>query len=187
MTAARASLRPAATASRRISPTVPSPPTVVVVANRQRVQALNRAAVAETARLVLGRVGRDAELGIHLVSAREMTRVNQVYLGHEGSTDVITFDHGSGPRRLHGELFVSVADAVRQAGEFGTTWPEEVARYVVHGILHLCGHDDLKPDARRAMKREESRLVRWLARVLPPTGIARAAMRHRRGIRPRHG
>lgn len=185
MSAARAIRRPSTTASRRRPSPVPSEP-AVVVANRQRVQALVPEAVAETARLVLGRLGRDAELGIHLVSEREMTRVNRDFLGHEGSTDVITFDHGSGPARLQGELFISVADAVRQADEFGTTWHEEIARYVVHGILHLCGHDDLQPVARRAMKREENRLVRWIARVLPPAGIARAA-RRRQGIRPRHG
>ena len=193
MTAARATRRTAKAAPRRrrsmrgaaLPTPLPSPP-IVVVANRQRDQALVPEVVAETACLVLGRVGRDAELGIHLVSAKEMTRLNRDYLGHEGSTDVITFDHGSGPDRLHGELFVCVADAVTQAGEFGTTWPEEVARYVIHGILHLCGHDDLQPDARRAMKREENRLVRWLAQVLPPAGIARVAMPRRKNRR-RHG
>jgi ssRNA-specific RNase YbeY (16S rRNA maturation enzyme) len=37
-----------------------------------------------------------------------------------------------------------------------------VVRYVVHGVLHLLGYDDLKPDLRQRMKREERRLLRWL-------------------------
>jgi probable rRNA maturation factor len=108
-------------------------------------------------------MGVEAELGIHLVSRREMARVNWDFLRHEGSTDVITFDHGSTRARLHGELFISVPDAVTQAREFGTTWRAEVARYVIHGLLHLCGYDDLKPAQRRVLKREEERLVRRLA------------------------
>lgn len=115
---------------------------------------------------VLGDLGVTAELGIHLVSAREMARVNWDFLRHEGSTDVITFDHGSTPQRLHGELFISVADAVKQAGEFGTAWPEELARYVIHGLLHLHGYDDLEPAKRRVMKREENRLVKRFGTAL---------------------
>ena len=56
-------------------------------------------------------------------------------------------------------------DAVAQATEFKTTWQSEVVRYVVHGVLHLLGHDDLQPDLRRKMKREENRLVRRLERL----------------------
>jgi ssRNA-specific RNase YbeY (16S rRNA maturation enzyme) len=57
---------------------------------------------------------------------------------------------------------------------------------VVHGILHLCGHDDLEPAARRAMKREENRLVRWLGRTYPPAAIERAP-RKAPNPRRRHG
>ncbi|HTH46811.1 MAG TPA: rRNA maturation RNase YbeY [Candidatus Limnocylindria bacterium] len=115
---------------------------------------------------VLADLGVTAEVGIHLVSAREMAQVNWDFLRHEGSTDVITFDHGSTPQRLHGELFISVADAVKQAGEFGTAWTEELARYVIHALLHLHGYDDLEPAKRRVMKREENRLVRRFGAAL---------------------
>jgi probable rRNA maturation factor len=126
------------------------------------------------------------ELAIHLVPASEMARVNQTYLQHEGSTDVITFDHSqlvaADVRRLsnqnrsctkrsepphigcygslQGELFICLDDAVKQARAFCTTWQSELTRYVIHGLLHLCGHDDLKPAARGKMKREENRLLR---------------------------
>ena len=111
----------------------------------------------------------EAELGISLVNAREMARINWDFLQHTGSTDVITFDHTEPgqpqPKNgivLHGELFICVEDAVRQAREFGTNWQSELVRYAVHGVLHLLGYDDLKPDLRRTMKRAENRLVRGL-------------------------
>ena len=103
-------------------------------------------------------------MAIHLVSAREMGRINGQFLGHVGSTDVITFDQGSTSERLKGELFISIADAVKQAVEFRTRWSGELARYVIHGLLHLNGYDDLEPAARRVMKRQETRLLRLESR-----------------------
>jgi probable rRNA maturation factor len=104
------------------------------------------------------------ELSIVLVGAKEMASLNEKFLGHEGPTDVITFDYSEGSKGLSGEIFVCVAEAERQAKEFKTNWQAEVIRYVVHGILHLAGHDDLNPVARKKMKREEGRLVRELSR-----------------------
>lgn len=101
-----------------------------------------------------------------------MARVNQEFLQHEGSTDVITFDHGSSNQRLHGEIFISVPDAVKQAREFRATWQSELVRYIIHGLLHLRGHDDLQPAQRRVMKREENRLLRRLATTFTLEGIA---------------
>ncbi len=104
----------------------------------------------------------DAQLCVHLVGAQEMARVNRHYLNHEGSTDVITFDHtdDSDSDAIYGELFISVADAVKQGREFGASWQSELIRYVIHGILHLRGHDDIDPADRRLMKKEENRILR---------------------------
>lgn len=136
--------------------------------NRQRRQFVNLTLLREITESVLGHFPRlkSCELGITFVSPREMARINQDFLQHTGSTDVITFDHADAfdPAGLHGELFISVADAIEQAREFHTTWPEELTRYVIHGILHLRGFDDLTPAKRRVMKREESRLLRATAR-----------------------
>jgi len=157
----------------------------VVIANRQRMKKINSRLLKQIVGGLMAELKiTEAELGIHLVGASEMARVNWNFLRHEGSTDVITFNHGQvlGPaaclsclpqkkqpaRReacptvLHGELFVCVDDAVAQAKQFGTRWQSEVVRYVVHGVLHLLGHDDLQPGLRRRMKRAENRLVRLL-------------------------
>jgi probable rRNA maturation factor len=127
------------------------------------------------------------DLAIYLVAAPEMTRLNEAYLHHAGSTDVITFDYteragqGAGQSRpsptttsvsdrqgarttlLHGEIFICLDEAVRQARRFHTTWQSELVRYIVHGVLHLLGYDDHKPQVRRRMKTAEDALVRRLA------------------------
>jgi len=118
--------------------------------------------VREVAAAVLAEAGQGAELGINFVSAKRSAEVNWQFLQHEGPTDIITFDYGSTLERLFGEMFICVPEAVRQAAEFGTTWEAELLRYVIHGILHLRGYDDLEPTKRRVMKREENRLVRKL-------------------------
>ncbi len=134
----------------------------IEVRNRQRLQRLSTAAVQSLARATLEQLWCSGEIGIHLVGPQEMARLNWDYLQHEGSTDIITFDHGSTETHLHGECFICVADALKQAAEWGTTWPEELGRYVIHGLLHLAGYDDLEPTDRREMKRRENALTRLL-------------------------
>jgi rRNA maturation RNase YbeY len=113
-------------------------------------------------------------LAIDFVTPARMAALNEKFLGHSGSTDVITFDYREGygdelleQCELAGQIFISVADAEAQAMEFGTSWQEELARYIVHGILHLRGFDDLSPGPRKIMKREENRLVRKLSAAWP--------------------
>ena len=154
--------------------------------NRQRTRALNTPLLRRITRHLLQEEFKvaDYELCFHFVEPKEMAEVNRQFLQHEGSTDVITFDNcdsgapvsetarsaispsraGSetGAPMLHGEIFISVADAVKQASEFRTTWQSELTRYLIHGLLHLRGFDDLQPTKRRVMKREENRLLRMI-------------------------
>ena len=141
----------------------------IVIANRQRTKKINARVLKPIIGELLAELKiTEAELGINLVAAREMALVNETFLKHAGSTDVITFDHREKARQrgqateIHGELFICVDDAIQQSKEFKTSWQSEVVRYVVHGVLHLIGYDDLKPALRRRMKREENRLVRRL-------------------------
>jgi rRNA maturation RNase YbeY len=64
---------------------------------------------------------------------------------------------------LRGEIFVCMEAAVAQARQFRSTWALELTRYVIHGVLHLQGHDDLRAGPRRRMKQVENRLLRRLA------------------------
>ena len=159
---------------------------VLSVTNRQRTKKIDSRFLKQVvAELFTELQITEAELGILLVGAQEMARVNWQHLQHEGSTDVITFDYRESARQrlartpappsLHGELFICVDDAVSQAKEFGTNWQSEIVRYVVHGVLHLLGHDDLKPNLRRQMKREENRLVRHLEKRFALAHLSRTA------------
>jgi rRNA maturation RNase YbeY len=152
----------------------------IVFANRQQTKKINVRLLKQIVNELFAELEiSEAELGIALVGAKEMAEVNWRFLQHEGSTDVITFDHRNCELRIancelkiYGELFICVDDAILQAKQFGTHWQSEVVRYIVHGILHLLGHDDLKPNLRRQMKREENRLVRRLAKKFSLAQIA---------------
>ena len=103
------------------------------------------------------------ELDIHVVEAAQITSLNEEYVRHKGITDVVTFDYGSpDDQRVHGEVFICLGEAVRQAKKFRVAWREELVRYAMHGILHLCGFDDQKTADRREMKKAEDGAVDYL-------------------------
>jgi probable rRNA maturation factor len=156
----------------------------VTIASRQRTRKINRRLLKQITTALLADLKiEDAELEVDLVAGPEMTRLNERFLRHAGPTDVITFDyaetgragspppadgaHGVTRPAISGEIFVCVDEAVLQARKFGTSWQSEVARYIVHGILHLVGFDDSSAGARRKMKREENRRLRELSRRFP--------------------
>jgi probable rRNA maturation factor len=148
----------------------------LAIANRQRTKKINTRLLKQIAGELFAELKIvEADLGIALVSAKEMATVNWQFLQHEGATDVITFDHDSTRTKLHGELFICVDVAMAQAKEFKSSWQSELVRYVVHGVLHLLGYDDLKPELRRKMKREENRLVRLLAKRFSLAQLSGAA------------
>lgn len=136
------------------------------IQNRQRTRSVDTRLLKKLLRDVLSNdlgVAR-YEICVHLVGAREMTSVNETFLQHAGSTDVITFSHREPPSttELHGELFVCVDEAIELAPRFRGTWQSELVRYAVHGFLHLQGLDDREPAARRRMKRVENQVLRSL-------------------------
>jgi rRNA maturation RNase YbeY len=153
--------------------------------NRQRTRKLNGpllSQITESALAKLPHVNR-WDLTYYFVSAKRMAEINETHLGHAGATDVITLDYSDANASgyIVGEIFICVEIAVLQAREFRTTWQSEVVRYIVHALLHLCGHDDLKPAARRKMKTVENRLVRRLGRQFRFAALARPASRKRLG------
>ena len=155
--------------------------------NRQRTRAVNLPLLRRLIRHLLAQHLQvdQFELCFHFIARPEMACLNETFLQHSGSTDVITFDHSDLPGRrtpdptlpLHGEIFISLDETVAQAGQFRTTWQCELTRYIVHGLLHLRGYDDLQAAARRTMKREEHRLMRALAGEFPLAQLARRSHR----------
>jgi rRNA maturation RNase YbeY len=137
------------------------------VRNRQRARPLNTKLLRDIVRtLLIEQLSlEDFEIGISIIGQTAMTRMNERYLQHKGSTDVITFDYAESTRSklLTGEIFVCLDEALAQAPRFRVNWQNELVRYIVHGILHLSGFDDKTATARGKMKREENRLMRRLA------------------------
>lgn len=138
---------------------------MIAISNKQRARKLNLRLLEQITAATLEELGIEKlELGIVIVGAKEMAALNKKFLGHEGPTDVITFDYSEkGDGIMQSEIFLCAAEAERQAKEFGTTRQSELIRYVVHGILHLAGHDDLQAAARKKMKVIEGHLVRKLS------------------------
>lgn len=142
----------------------------LLIQNRQRVISLNTRLLRTITQSLLTELLelKDFELAIRIVRAPGMARINETFLQHSGSTDVITFDYSENPSTaLHGEIFICIDDALAQAREFRTSWQSEITRYVIHGVLHLRGYDDLRPAARRKMKREENRLLKKVGALFP--------------------
>ena len=106
-------------------------------------------------------------LDVATLSDAEIRRVNRRFLGHDYATDVVSFPLSeAGSPVLLGALAVSRDTARREAARRGHAPYHEWMLYVVHGTLHLLGHDDQVPAARRRMRRAESEILAVLG--LPP-------------------
>ena len=104
------------------------------------------------------------------IDDQSMAALNETHLGHDGPTDIITFDYSTSTL-LHGELVICPQVAAIHARKFDNSLGEELARYVIHGVLHLLGHDDHDPDDQSKMKAEEDRLLDRLRRQLDFNGL----------------
>ena len=89
---------------------------------------------------------------IGLISDRRMALLHRKFLGQSGPTDVLTFQHG--------EIFISVQTARRNARTFGNSLMCELKLYIVHGLLHLHGFDDHTPAEAYKMKKAQEKILR---------------------------
>jgi probable rRNA maturation factor len=107
----------------------------------------------------------DASISIALVDNDTIHRLNRLHLSHDWPTDVITFPL-SAPEEpaLAGELVISTEMAVAAARESGGEPGRELALYLIHGLLHLCGYDDQREADSDEMNRQQTKLVEALAR-----------------------
>ncbi len=88
---------------------------------------------------------------VALVDDKTMAELHERFLGVPGPTDVLSFPHG--------EIIVSADTAKREAIERGIDPLGELVLYVVHGALHLAGHDDKKPKPRLKMRAAERKVL----------------------------
>jgi len=128
---------------------------------------ISRSRVAALAEGVLRRERvHDALLSIAFVTDRRIAALNRTHLGHAGPTDVISF--GFAPvdnrRAVVGDVYIAPGVARRNAREHGGSVREELMRLVVHGVLHVVGHDHPDGERRYAspMWRRQEKLLRSL-------------------------
>lgn len=125
-----------------------------------------------------------AVLSISVVGNAEIHRMNREYLQHDFPTDVISFglEHSSppdpevvpGPEQdrgrdadIEGEIIVSAEMARDMASTAGWSASEELMLYVIHGVLHICGYDDLIPEEQTIMRKREQAVLQRLGIVQP--------------------
>ena len=140
---------------------------MVEVVNRQRRVVLDVGAWREFADKCLAAIGVDAETGatVAFVSDRRMRQLNREFRGRDKTTDVLSFPSGQESweetdGKTLGDVVVSVDRAREQAVEHGLDFKREVAQLILHGLLHLCGHDHETDDGE--MNRLELTLRRRL-------------------------
>lgn len=105
---------------------------------------------------------RHAMVSLTLLTPRRMAAVNREHLGHDGPTDVISFGFRDVQGAVVGDVYLCPAVAAANAKRFGVPQREELLRLVVHGTLHVLGHDHPEGEARTAspMWRLQERVLR---------------------------
>lgn len=99
-------------------------------------------------------------ISINFLTEKQIIPINDSYLGHNYSTDIITFNYSGENYTLDGEIFISLDDAAFYAKKYDIDIKDEILRLVIHGFLHLLGYDDVDANDKRKMKRLENRLVK---------------------------
>lgn len=136
------------------------------------VLALDEDEVARVCGHVLAHEGvtRPCMVSVSAVGEARMAALNAEWRGVEAPTDVISLecerpddpDLAPGEPCELGDVVLAPAYVARQAAAFGTTAADETRLLLVHGMLHLLGHDHLDEDEARAMEDLEERVLEGL-------------------------
>jgi probable rRNA maturation factor len=140
---------------------------VIYFRNEVRGSGVDVRRLKTVARKLLEAVGEDeSALSLSLVDDEEIRILNRAHRGKDKATDVLSFPlyepGGETPgesERLLGDVVISVDTARRQAAEYDAPLQNEVYRLLIHGILHVLGHDHEEPAERSVMEAEERRLA----------------------------
>lgn len=89
-------------------------------------------------------------------SDAHLLQINKDFLQHDTFTDIITFDLSESPKKLQGEIYISIERIHENAVKFNTTYNEELHRVIFHGVLHLCGFKDKSSQDQALMRAKEN-------------------------------
>ena len=121
--------------------------------------------VARVVNAVLAGERRAADVTVTFLGPARMRALNREWKGHDSPTDVLSFALSQPDGALTGDIYICSAVARAQARGLGVTEREELVRLVVHGTLHLLGHDHPEGSerTRSPMWRKQERYVKALA------------------------
>lgn len=110
------------------------------------------------------------KISIVLCNNKKIKKINQEFFAQNASTDVIAFPLQDEflPQYL-GEVVISVEEAVKAAGKYNNNWKKELLLYLIHGILHLFGYDDIKEAAKVKMDKKQQEVLACLLTWLKKT------------------
>lgn len=136
----------------------------ISIASPQDAVPLDRSRLRDIVRAVLaGEHVADYEISLAFVDNPTIHRLNKRYLDHDEPTDVLSFPLGDpSAKKLAGELVIGADVALEQARQRGHDVQTELALYVIHGLLHLCGHDDRSARDAAEMRRLERHYLQAL-------------------------
>lgn len=142
----------------------------VNVYNRQSDLKISLGAVKKVVLQVLEEESqRCDEVNIHFVDTQKISDLHHKFFDDSTPTDCISFplddQEDTFPYRILGEVFVCPATAKEYASKNRRDPFEETTLYIVHGILHLLGYDDLQEDDRKEMKKAEGRHMRKIKKL----------------------
>ena len=89
---------------------------------------------------------------------------NREFLQHDYYTDIITFDYST-PRRVSGDMVISLDTVATNAAGLGADYHRELLRVIIHGVLHLCGINDKGPGEREIMESHDDSALRLLDNI----------------------
>lgn len=124
-------------------------------------EAKYKTALKKIARVVLKKLQlpKDCELSISFIDDIKMRKLNLSYRGIDRTTDVLSFPQSEGPDyTLLGDIIISLDTATRHSKTYDVTVHEELKKLIIHGILHLLGHDHKKKKETQIMREKEKEL-----------------------------
>lgn len=88
-----------------------------------------------------------------------LKKINSEFLKHEHFTDVITFNYNV-KKRLSGDIFISSERVKDNAKTYSISFKEELARVMIHGVLHLIGYNDKTEKDKKLMRKNENEFLK---------------------------
>ncbi|MFH1300759.1 MAG: rRNA maturation RNase YbeY [Planctomycetota bacterium] len=153
----------------------------IKIQNSQHHLAIDEALLQETACFVLqSEKVAQADISLAIIDNAAIRELNQQYLEHDYDTDVLSFllecqldtekqdpDLRGAGKTIEGEIIVSAEMAVSMSESYQWSAANELLLYVIHGLLHLCGYDDLTEEEIQLMRIREQQIFDQRGLTIP--------------------